>query len=247
MKAFIKRVIARLFLFLLGKTSFEKARIKYYQMRLKTLPRIRRHACELIGVYIYSRKGLLGLDEKLQPYLGYRNGVFIEVGANDGATQSNTYYLEKALGWSGVLVEALPRLYKKCVVERKHSQVFNYALVAPENEGKTIAIRDFGDNGLMSSVSDVSNVSNAEVVTIEGRTLTSILDASKVAKIDFFSLDVEGYEIEVLKGLDFARFKPTYLLVETEQIEAVDQLLGSTYSRIAKPTFHDYLYKANDE
>ena len=37
----------------------------------------------------------------------------------------------------------------------------------------------------------------------------------KVNKIDFFSLDVEGYELSVLNGLDFGQFRPSYILIET--------------------------------
>ena len=45
------------------------------------------------------------MDKKLLKYLNYNNGFFIELGANDGLRQSNTYYLEKNLGWRGILIE----------------------------------------------------------------------------------------------------------------------------------------------
>jgi hypothetical protein len=41
--------------------------------------------------------GLNGLDEKLESYVGYDGGFFVEIGANDGVTQSNTLYFEQLI------------------------------------------------------------------------------------------------------------------------------------------------------
>jgi HD superfamily phosphohydrolase len=56
-------------------------------------------------------------------------------------------------------------------------------------------------------------------------------------------LDVEGYEIEVLKGLDFSRFSPSYILVETNARAAVESILSSRYEMIEQMTRHDFLYR----
>ena len=64
-----------------------------------------------------SRKyvALNDLDKKLEKYLNHSNGFFIEAGANDGLKQSNSYYFAKSLQWKGILVEAIPELFEKCV------------------------------------------------------------------------------------------------------------------------------------
>ncbi|MCJ8281793.1 MAG: FkbM family methyltransferase [Rivularia sp. ALOHA_DT_140] len=51
-------------------------------------------------------------------------------------------------------------------------------------------------------------------VKVRARTLTSILDEANVKKIDFFSLDVEGFELNALKGLDFNKYQPEFMLIE---------------------------------
>ena len=58
---------------------------------------------EAFGSKRYSSPGLRGLDQKVFQYLPTEPGVFLEIGANDGFSQSNTYYLERVLGWRGVL------------------------------------------------------------------------------------------------------------------------------------------------
>jgi hypothetical protein len=68
-------------------------------MRLRSsLRKLRGAAYEFAGSGRYSRPALNDLDNKLNRYLTRRHGVFIEAGANDGSTQSNTCYLEKFLG-----------------------------------------------------------------------------------------------------------------------------------------------------
>jgi hypothetical protein len=62
---------------------------------------------EAAGNPRFSRPALYDLDVKLAQYLNFRGGIFVELGANDGFTQSNTYYLEKFLGWRR---ECLPPL-----------------------------------------------------------------------------------------------------------------------------------------
>ena len=92
----------------------------------------RRNIYEFFGSPKYSRPALHELDRKLEKYLDFKNGFFIEVGGNDGYTQSNTYYLERILGWRGILVEGIPNLYEKCKRTRKQSSVYNSALVSPD-------------------------------------------------------------------------------------------------------------------
>jgi FkbM family methyltransferase len=184
--------------------------------------------------------GLGGLNDKLDKYLNFKKGVFIEVGANNGIDQSNTYYLEKLLGWRGYLIEAIPELSQLCKKTRKNSVVFNCALVAPENHGSKIKIAyDRSTRGLMSRIDG----REGDIVEVIGRTLTDVLIEGKAKSIDFFSLDVEGFELEVLKGLDFSKYKPTLILVETEQLNQVDDMLFPWYKRIDQLSFHDYLYQ----
>ena len=89
---------------------------------------------------------------------------------------------------------------------------------------------------------------NIKKNTIELRNLNSILEEADAPKlIDFFSLDVEGMEINVLKGIDFHRYNFNYLLVEcsneNKKEEVFNFLKEKQYTYIENLTPWDVLFK----
>src|SRR5215831_4591146 len=85
---------------------------------------------ERLGVRPRHSFGLNLLDVKLAEHLSSRRGFFVEAGANDGLAQSNTLYLERYLGWRGLLVEPIPELARLCRVNRPRAMVEECALVS---------------------------------------------------------------------------------------------------------------------
>lgn len=133
------------------------------------------------------------------------NGFFIELGAYDGLTQSNTAFFEKTKNWTGILIEASRDRYEECVKNRPNSKCINTACSATDNA----SISFNHENGLMSKVVDDG------VYSCDTSTLETILDNCKVDRnIDFLSLDVEGHELEVLEGLNLCKYRPNYMLIE---------------------------------
>ena len=129
------------------------------------------------------------LDYKLLKILNFKNGVFIEVGAHDGLSQSNTMLLEEFYNWKGILVEPSSNIFKRLCNNRPKSYCFNCALGTFEQDNTYI----FGnfDGSLMSSIGGIrEHQLPNEYVLI--RSLQSILDEVKIHRINFFSLDVEG-------------------------------------------------------
>jgi len=213
-------------------------------------------------IYKKTQPSLNDLDKKLEPYLNFKNGFFIEVGANDGYTQSNTYYLEKTLGWKGLLVEGIPELYKKCVKERPGSIVKNFALVSDDYQGDSVEMHyanlmSVVDGAMKTDVEQdeyiklgkkVQNLDESYTISVPARTLESIIDEiGSPPRIDFFSLDVEGYELSVLKGLNMKKYRPAYILVECLFYEEVnDYLLSQQYEAVKKMSDLDYLYRRKE-
>lgn len=207
------------------------------------------------------------LDEKLLKYLNYKNGFFIECGANDGVSQSNTLLLEQNLGWTGLLVEPGLNNYNKCRLARPSCIVENYALVSKEYQKDAIEgnFDNCSHNGLMNSVNSYPEYFDPEMIfwankfryeneskpiSVSCCTLQYLINKYKIDKVDFFSLDVEGYEIEVLKGLDFDKVRPKYILIETTTSGyyrcIIDSYMTSqNYSQIDRLSINDALYKDN--
>tara|TARA_B100000003_G_scaffold33474_1_gene27528 strand:+ start:1830 stop:2471 length:642 start_codon:yes stop_codon:yes gene_type:complete len=133
------------------------------------------------------------------------NGFFIELGAYDGLTQSNTAFFEKTKNWTGILIEASRDRYEECVKNRPNSKCVNTACSATDNA----SISFNHENGLMSKVVDDG------IYSCDTSTLETILDNCEVDRnIDFLSLDVEGHELEVLEGLNLCKYRPNYMLIE---------------------------------
>jgi hypothetical protein len=74
--------------------------------------------------------------------------------------------------------------------------------------------------------------------------LSELLEEQGNPKVNLFSLDVEGFEVDVLKGLDLSRHRPDFILVETRGIGDVTHLLNEQYDLIATLSHHDYLFKS---
>ena len=222
---------------------------------------LRRKVFEAIGSDRFSRPSLFDLDRKLEKYLPDRNGFFIEVGANDGFRQSNTYYFERFKGWQGILIEGIPELYQKCAVTRPNSQVFNCALVAENYTEPFVtmkyanlmsivegALKSEGNDRqhLKTAIEAQHDVDDSYAIQVPARTLTSILDECEVTEIDLFSLDVEGFELNVLKGLDFKKYRPKYMLIEARFKSEIDEYISDFYLEIDRLSVHDFLYQRKD-
>ena len=181
-----------------------------------------------------------------------RDGFFIETGSCDGIFQSNTFYLETELNWTGILIEPNPDYVKECIINRPKSKVYDCALVSDDFTDRHINLYSIACAGAMGTVGENGMWKNEwEVPVVHEKvpvkTLTSILDEINPNEIDFFSLDVEGYELNVLKGLDFEKYKPKVILVEChgETIKPVNELLSRYYNLDNKISNIDYVYTLN--
>lgn len=155
---------------------------------------------------------------------GARTGYFVDVGANDPKTWSQSFHLEQR-GWKGVLVEPQPDLAEKLRAARQ-AKVYAIACSSPANAGKTMLLHLAGAYSSFDPNLKVSTVRPEGTVDVPIMTLDAVLaDAGAPERIDFISIDVEGHEIEVLAGFDLARWRPRLILIE-------DHVLGLTLHRL---------------
>ena len=206
----------------------------------------------------WSYLALNELDRKLKKYLDFDNGFFIEAGGNDGLSQSNTYWFERFRGWRGILVEAVPDQARLCRKNRPRADVVNAALVA-DNSTKMVRIKAAKlmafipgarsaaeEEAHLQAAIEVQQLDEVPEIEVPAITLSSLLEAQGNPKVDFFSLDVEGYEIPVLQGMDLERHRPRMILVETRNLENVMDVLKGRYRPVDQLSHHDHLLQVRD-
>jgi FkbM family methyltransferase len=206
--------------------------------------------------------GVDRLDEKILKHLRPGNpGYFIEIGANNGVAQSNTKHLELFYGWRGLLVEPWRENFDRLHITRSPTtSKVHAACVSFEYSLPTVSLvysnlltsaegveTDKSDaftwaKGAEHLLKDGDRVRRFEAPAITLDRALDIVGAPK--QIDFFSLDVEGAEIEVLKGVDFGKYQFGLICVETETLSNVRKYLEDKgYELTNQISFHDYVFK----
>ena len=130
----------------------------------------------------------------------FKKGYFVEIGANDGYTLSNTVYLEEYFDWDGLLIEANPKYINNLM--RRNAKVCSNAVAKEEGY---IEFIDAGLYGGIVSTMDSTHMSHTKLkskIHVKSQSLEKIFKEFDVPnRIDFLSLDVEGGEKEILKQL----------------------------------------------
>lgn len=150
-----------------------------------------------------------------------KQGLCIEVGANDGVNDSNTMYFE-SIGWNCILIEPNPVLCKMIRASRNATLV---EVAASDKNGETLlfvaegAERAHGVSTINAGEDELNKIKSYgftyKEVKVQTKTLDEILIGLKPSsKIDFISVDVEGHELDVLRGFSLDRWTPTVILVE---------------------------------
>jgi FkbM family methyltransferase len=135
-----------------------------------------------------------------------RNGVFLDVGANHYRNGSNTYFLETALGWSGIAVEPQGQFAADYATYRPHTVFVPLFAASRPNERALLYVPD--NNAMASFDRRFATEGGTNVTTMETRTTTldAILEGHQVTRVDFMSMDIELAEPAALAGFSPERF-----------------------------------------
>lgn len=181
-----------------------------------------------------------GEDYILWKFFNYkRNGLFVDIGAFDGRHLSNTFSFEEN-GWKGICVEAHPDYFHLLRKNRPNSKCLNYACVGKRNQDYV----DFHIEkmGLLSSILDSKEYKEDvrsrylkrglrfegfKSIRVPAATIDELLEKhfEDDVEMDFISIDVEGYEIEALKGFDTEKYSPKVIVVEANSDPARKKII----------------------
>jgi FkbM family methyltransferase len=151
-------------------------------------------------------------QELVVRFLGDRPGIFVEVGANDPFHGSQTWHLEQRR-WDGLLVEPLAEMAAGLRSGRK-AKVVEAACGSAEHHGKEMNFKVAGTASTLADEFAGADIEAKEIRRVRVVTLDSLLEDSNFKRVDFVSIDVEGFEIEVLKGFSLERYRPRLVLME---------------------------------
>jgi FkbM family methyltransferase len=198
------------------------------------------------------------LDRKLERFVDFDGGTIFEAGANNGLSQSNSLYFERYRGWRAVLVEPIPQKFFDCVANRPNALVEWAALVPADYKDESVTLtysnlmtvtrgtplsRDWEDEHLKRGAPHIPGEKNFDFKA-RARTISDILDKHRIAQLDVLSLDIEGFELPALQGIDFTRHRPRFMLIEVRDDAAIDAFLAPHYERVENLSHHDVLYRA---
>jgi len=175
-------------------------------------------------------------DLVLMKFFGDHRGVYIDVGAHDGIQFSNTYLLEKQ-GWHGMCIEPNPGSF--ALLEKNRTAICIRTachdlpdeeisdLLIPNNTPVLGTLRRAWDAAEVARIFNIpiANV-NFHVMKVKCVPLYSLIidNLHKHPQIDLVSIDTEGTELQVLAGMDVARFEPRVLVIEANNGQAAQEL-----------------------
>ena len=188
-----------------------------------------------------------------------KNGIYLDVGAYHPLDGNNTYLLYKKKNWHGINIDVNPLSIELFQKARKFDVNINTA-VSNKKGFVTLYYRKKINmlNTLSKKIARIHFRNGFKEKNIKSNTLNNILDQTryKNKKIDFFNLDVEGHELDILKSLNFKRYQPTLICVEIHNHEEMynhktdyikrnpinNLLLKNRYSIVWNNEF-SYIYK----
>lgn len=141
-------------------------------------------------------------------------GFFVDIGGNDPVSINNTYFFEKSRGWKGLAFEPMAEQREKWKTYRT-TECLPYALGSTTGEAEFCEYDDHYMSGFSKEVDYDGKVKTRYKVPV--RRLIDILDERGIKHVDFVSLDVEGAEIEVLRGIDFSRVNIDCFTIENNK------------------------------
>ena len=167
--------------------------------------------------------------------------TFLEFGATDGISLSNSYMLENNFGWTGILAEPSPQWHEELKNNRPNTKIITDCIWKYSGEKLDFFVSDYG---VLSTLVDFKHsdlysmpgntqarIENGKVVKVETISINDVMEKNFNGDApSYLSIDTEGSEFEILQSLDFEKYQPVVFTIEhnyTNLQNKIDELMIS--------------------
>ena len=203
---------------------------------------------KIISIFTYKKSYSQGsMDLILNHIFKNKNdGFYIDVGCQHPIKNNNTYLLFKK-GWKGVNID----------LDSVNIDLFNFFRPkdkninsAVSNNVETVKLFYYHQKSPINTLDEnISLRQQAKIekkIDIQTNTLENILDNYSINKIDLLTIDVEGFELKVLKGLNFDKYKPCVIVVEFLDLESNKwEIPYNNLDNVLKSELYSFLINKN--
>jgi FkbM family methyltransferase len=168
------------------------------------------------------------------------NGIFVDIGAHNGISISNSYFFEQQRDWKGVCIEPNPVVFQKlqanrnvfvyncCIAALERTVIFRKVSGAPE---MLSGILEFFDNKHIERINReiAQRGGSYEDIEIKCRNINNIMHDCNFYNIDYCSIDTEGAELEIVKSIDLDIYNITAFSIEGDNKEVINYLRSKGY------------------
>ena len=177
---------------------------------------------KFFSIYYFKKSFSQGSMDLIldQIFKNKKRGFYIDVGCQHPIKNNNTYLLHKK-GWNGVNID----------LDEANIALFNY--FRPKDHNINVAISNKIEeldlyyyhqkspiNTLDEKISSKQNAKIEKKIKVTTNTLTNVLNKISISNIDLLSIDVEGFELKVLQGLDLEKYNPNIIVLEYLDLKA---------------------------
>ncbi|HMO33784.1 MAG TPA: FkbM family methyltransferase [Saprospiraceae bacterium] len=158
-------------------------------------------------------------------FKGKRDGFFVDIGAHNGVTFSNSCFFEKKMGWNGLCIEPIPEVFadlkkvRSCYAENvcvsDEEKDFSFTRISGYGEMLSGITEQYDHRHLERIQKTIAQNGGAvEEIKVKGVRLDSLLKKYSIQQIEFLSVDTEGNEWPIISTLPFDMVQPKLILVE---------------------------------